>query len=294
VAAVKLLVDARARLGECVLWCELTGALYWTDIEAATLHRLTLAGGARRAWTLPERVGCFALTRHPTTLLLGMASRIALFDLERERLTPGARVEADRPTTRINDGHCDAQGRLVFGMFDEAPEPAAIGGWYRVGAGLEIEPLPLPPAAAGNSVAFSPDGATMYFCDSPTREIRCCAYGADGRLGTPRRFVKLSGASGIPDGSTVDAAGGLWSAQWDGGCVVRYAADGRESARLELPVTRPTSVAFGGPQLGRLFVSSARTGLADDALARQPAAGGVFEAVPAWRGLPEHRFAFDG
>ncbi|MEO5672392.1 MAG: SMP-30/gluconolactonase/LRE family protein [Ramlibacter sp.] len=102
--------------------------------------------------------------------------------------------------------------------------------------------------------------------------------------------MQLRPNEGYPDGSAVDADGGLWNAQWDGGCVVRYDGDGVETARIGLPVSRPTCPAFGGQDLGRLFVSSARIGLDDEALRAQPMAGGVFALAPGPRGLPEHRF----
>ena len=282
-----LAVAARNRLGECPLWCERTGALYWTDIEGNTISRLQ-ADGQVREWTLPERVGCFAFCESPTQLLLGLASGIALFDLETQALSPTVAVEADQPTTRINDGRCDRQGRLVFGMFNPAEQP--VGSFYRVHPDLRVERLPLRQVAVANSIAFSPDGATMYYTDSPKRTIWCLDYGADGSLGTPRVFVRLAKEEGFADGSCVDAEGGLWNAQWEGGCVVRYAANGAETARLTLPVTRPTCPAFGGAGLDTLYVTSARGGLEKDALRSQPDAGGLFTLESRWRGLPESRF----
>jgi L-arabinonolactonase len=287
-----LLVDAQARLGECPLWCERAAALYWTDIEGSCISRWSTPDGAPRTWRLPERVGSFALCRQPSLVLLGLASGIALFDLERETMSPLIPVEADQPTTRINDGRCDAQGRFVFGMFNAAEQP--IGHFYRVDADLRVERLPLPAVAVANSIAFSPDGTRMYFADSPTRTIHCAAYHADGRIGPPRVFVRLGEHEGYPDGSAVDTEGGLWNAQWDGGCVVRYDSDGRETARLALPVTRPTCPAFGGADFARLFVSTARVGLPADSLRVQPGAGGVFELAPGWHGLPERRFVTEG
>lgn len=284
----ELLVDARARLGECVLWCDQTAALYWTDIEGATLSRWRAADGLTRQWTMADRVGSFALCDDPSQLLLGLASGIALFNLDTDAQSAVTPVEPDQPTTRINDGRCDAQGRFVFGMFNSTDAP--IGHFYRVDAELRIEQLPLPPVAVANSIAFSPDGGRMYFADSPTRRIHCVDYAADGRLGVPWLFTELRSDEGYPDGSTVDADGGLWNAQWDGGCVVRYGTDGVETSRLKLPVSRPTCPAFGGPNLERLFVSTARIGLSEDALRGQPTAGGVFELAPGWRGRREHRF----
>ena len=285
---VELLVDARAQLGECVLWCDKYAALYWTDIEAATLSRWSAADGRTRQWVMPERVGSFALCGEASQLLLGLASGIALFDLERGTATTIVPVEPDQPTTRINDGRCDAQGRFVFGMYNPAEKP--IGHFYRVDAELKVERLPLPPVAVANSIAFSPDGSRLYFTDSPTRSIHCADYHANGRIGTPRLFVQLGVNEGFPDGAAVDADAGLWSAQWDGSCVVRYSSAGVETARVALPVSRPTCPAFGGAALDRLFVSTARVGLSDEALRDQPTAGGVFAAAPGHRGLPEHRF----
>lgn len=287
--SAQLLVDAQAKLGECPLWCERTGALYWTDIEGAALSRWRAADGQLRRWTLPERVGSFALCDSATQLLLGLASGIALFDLEREVLSPIVPVEADQADTRINDGRCDRQGRFVFGMFHRAG--AATGHFYRVDADLRIERLPLPPVAVANSIAFSPDGATLYCTDSPTRTIYSVPYGADGRIGSPRVFFRLPASDGYADGSTVDAAGGLWNAQWQGGRLVRYDPSGAESARFALPVSQPTCPAFGGPMLDALYVTSARTGLDAATLEKEPHAGGVFVLRPGWTGLPESRFA---
>jgi L-arabinonolactonase len=234
---VRLLVDDRARLGECAVWCERSGALYWTDIEGSTVSRRQADGHVQR-WHLPERVGSFALCEGESRLLLGLASGVALFDLRHGTLSATIPVESDQPTTRINDGRCDRQGRFVFGMFNPAEQP--VGHFYRVGADLQVERLPLPAVAVANSIAFSPDGATMYYTDSPTRAIWQVPYHADGRLGAPRLFTRVSNAGGFPDGSCVDAGGGLWNAQWDGGCVVRYDASGTETARIALPVSRPT------------------------------------------------------
>lgn len=287
---VELLVDARALLGECALWCERRAALYWTDIEDSTVSRWDAADGHTRQWSLPERVGSFALCQQPEQLLLGLASGIALFNLTSGAMSAIVAVESEHPDTRINDGRCDAQGRFVFGMFNAARDGAAIGHFYRVTAGLEVERLPLPPASVANSIAFSPDGSLLYYTDTPTRRIHCADYHADGRIGPSRLFARIPGWQGFPDGSAVDADGGLWNAQWDGGCVVRYDRTGVETARIPLPASRPTCPVFGGAGLDRLFVTSARAGLDEAVLRAQPTAGGVFALPAGWRGLPEHRF----
>lgn len=290
---VELVVAAQARLGECALWCDQKAALYWTDIEASTVSRWNEADGHVQQWTLPDRVGSFALCTQPDQLLLGLATGIALFNLATGAMSPIIPVEPENPGTRINDGRCDAQGRFVFGMFNGAQGAAAIGHFYRVTAQLQVERLPLPPAGVANSIAFSPDGTLMYFTDTWTRQICRADYHADGRIGPPRPFVRIPDWQGFPDGSAIDSEGGLWSAQWDGGCVVRYDRTGVETARIPLPASRPTCPAFGGAGLDRLFVTSARIGLDEAALRAQPTAGGVFASPAGWRGMPEHRFATD-
>ena len=289
VTRATLLVDAKCTLGEGATWCSRSGRFYWTDIEGAKLWRYDPRDGRSTFWRMPERLATFALCANPHYLLLGLASHLAFFDLatgETERIVdvePGL-------NTRVNDGRCDRQGRFVFGTKDEGSPLRAVGGFYRLNRDLSLERLPLPAPAISNSIAFSPDGATMYYCDSPTREIRACDYGADGSIANDRVFTTLADATGEPDGSTVDRDGGLWNAQWGGARVVRYGADGVETARVTVPTVQPSCVALGGTQLGTLYITSARTDLDAAALAGDSRAGGVFVAVPGQRGLPEAVF----
>jgi L-arabinonolactonase len=284
-----LLLDTKCTLGEGATWCARTGRFYWTDIEGARLWRYDPSDGRSTFWPMPERLATFALCADPHYLLLGLASQLAFFDIATGQTRHIVDVEAGM-NTRVNDGRCDRQGRFVFGTKDEGSPLQAIGGFYRLDHDLSLERLPLPAPAISNSIAFSPDGATMYFCDSPTREIRACDYRADGGIANDRLFVRLADATGEPDGSTVDRDGGLWNAQWGGRRVVRYGADGVETERVEVPTAQPSCVALGGAQLGTLYITSARVGLDAAALAGDSRAGGVFIATPARRGLPEPVF----
>jgi L-arabinonolactonase len=284
-----LVVDAKCALGEGAVWCNRHGWLYWVDIEGARLLRFDPATSERHSWRMPERLATFALTADPQVLLLGLATRLAFFDLLTGDITPVAMIEPGL-NTRVNDGRCDRQGRFVFGTKDEADDPKPIGGFYRLNGDLSVEKLPLPAPAISNSIAFSPDGTTMYFCDSPTRAILACAYGEDGRVGLPRLFAQIEGPDAAPDGSTVDAEGGLWNAQWGAGRVVRYDAGGGETERVLVPTRQPSCVALGGAGLDTLYVTTARVGLDAQTLAGERSAGGVFAATVVRRGLPEPVF----
>lgn len=129
---VKLIVDGKHELGECVIWCERSQSVYWTDIQASRLWNHRPADGALRSWNMPERLSVFALTAQPQRLLIGLASRLAFFDQVTEVITPICEVEPGLPTARLNDGRCDRQGRFVFGTLNEDRERAPIGSFYRL------------------------------------------------------------------------------------------------------------------------------------------------------------------
>jgi L-arabinonolactonase len=141
--------------------------------------------------------------------------------------------------------------------------------------------------AIPNSLVFSPDGRTLYVAES--KDAALYAYEVDqagGELGGCALFASTREDGCAPDGSAVDAEGFLWNAQWGGWRLVRYAPDGRIDRIVDMPVEQPTSCAFGGEDLATLFVTSARTGLSEEALARQPDAGSLFGFRPGVRGAP--------
>jgi L-arabinonolactonase len=280
-------------LGEGIQWCGRTQALYWTDIQTSTLWRHRPADGFTESWPMPERLASFALCELDDWLLLGLATRLSFFHLPSGTLEPLCEVEAELPT-RLNDGVCDRDGRFVFGTLHEPRDGGPkqpVGSFYRLDADLSLHRLDLDRVAIPNSLAFSPDGRTMYSCDSPQRVIRRCSYSVKGAVGDVVDWIDLRDIAGEPDGSTVDAEGGLWNAQWGMGRVVRYTADGQEDIVVNVPASQPTRVALGGEALDRLYVTSARDGLSVRALLDDPQAGNLFSATVSKRGLPEARFA---
>jgi L-arabinonolactonase len=293
---MELAVDGRHVLGEGIIWNERTGRLLWTDIESSELWSHDPASGALQRWPLPERLCSMALTADDGRLLLGLASGLAFFELATGFLNRICDVESHLPSTRLNDGRVDRQGRFVFGMFNQQEDPKpAIGGFYRLNHDLAVERLPLGDVAIANSICFSPDGRTMYYADSATREIRCCDYDPDsGAVSKLRLFAAADAAPGDPDGATIDAEGYLWSTRWGAGQVLRFAPDGSIDRVVDVPALQPSCPAFGGPRLDRLYVSSATIGLSAEELAAAPASGGVFVHLAGVRGLPEQRFGIRG
>ncbi|KRB92388.1 gluconolaconase [Duganella sp. Root198D2] len=282
---MELVVDAQNALGECALWCDRTQRLWWTDILGRVLCCFTPSSGAVQTWVMPERLASFALTHNDDRILLGLERRLAWFNLPEAAILTIVEVDGGSPEVRLNDGRCDRQGRFVFGTMNEALGRAPIGRFYRLGHDLRLECLPLKPVAIANSICFSPDGRLMYFCDSLAGVICCCDYGDE--LSGEREFACLPPGCGEPDGSTVDADGCVWNAEWGAGRIVRYRPDGIVDRAIAVPVSQPTCPAFGGPGLDQLYVTTALV----DLLVHERDAGGVFSVrVADTVGLPESRF----
>lgn len=275
-------------LGECVLWDERIQTLFWVDILGRRIWRKALDGAAV---PLPTRArpACMALTARPDELLVGFEWGLATFDLSTGELTEHCQVEADKPFTRLNDGRCDRHGNFLFGTHDEV-EVRPRGAWYRFSAQGVLQALDLPPTAIPNSLCFSLDGRTLYFSDGVMRAIQCCDYDpATGRVENLRLFAPVP--EGYPDGSTVDAQGYIWNAQWGSARVLRYRPDGQIDREIPVPLTQPSCVAFGGAALDTLFITSARVGLPVAELSDASVAGHLLAVrLEDVKGIPEARW----
>ncbi|TJZ73874.1 SMP-30/gluconolactonase/LRE family protein [Chitiniphilus eburneus] len=285
------LSNTRFGLSEGILWDDRLEVLWWTDIHAATLWQYHPAHGIERHWSLPERLGCFALTQDTGVLLLGLEQGLARFDTTTGELNHLVPVAPDQPAHRVNDGRCDRAGNFVFGTLNEGGSDKTAG-FYRYTRTGELQRLSLPGVAISNSICFSPDGGTMYFCDSPARRILACDYdAASGQTGNIRVFVDLGDGHADPDGAIVDADGCLWSAEWGGSRVARYDPDGRLLQAVALPTGQITCLTLGGTALDTLYVTSAAAGMSDAARVADMNAGAVFHIADVGaRGLPECRF----
>ena len=272
---VQLLLDAGALLGESPFWHAAEARLYWVDIEGRKIHRTDLATGTDETMDLAEQVGCIA-PRAEGGLVAALENGCALIDEWGAAPRPfGPAVLADKPEQRFNDGRVDAAGRLWVGsLTSDKANPAAT--LYRLDPDGSLTEI-FGGLTTSNGAAFSPDGRTFYHADTPTHAIR--AYDVDpaaGTLGNGRIFHQFEFGNGRPDGAAVDAEGCYWSALWDGWRIVRFSPAGELLQTVELPVQRPTMLAFGGADLQTAFVTSAGKNLTDAERARQPYAGGIF------------------
>jgi sugar lactone lactonase YvrE len=272
-------------LGESALWSAPEQAVYWVDFFGPTLHRWEPATGARRDWTIPgaKTLGS-AVRTEDGRLLLALDDGIRLFDPATGRLESYADPNEGRRGIGYNDAKADRQGRYWVGTYDLA-EAAPRGVLYR------IDPDGTAHVAdtgfvVCNGPAFSPDGRTLYLSDTAGR--RLWVYALDpqtGRMGQPELFAETPDGAGHPDGITVDREGFLWSAQYGGGRLLRFAPDGRIERTVELPVAGVTSCCFGGTELDTIYVTSGRgleserCGFAGSLTAFRPGVAGVEETA---------------
>ena len=293
---LQLALTQQATLGEGLQWQH--GRWWWTDIEAATLQAWRPGETAAQVCRLPDRLGSFAHARSGR-VLLGLAKRLAYAtlgpQLELLALDTAAPVDAMEPRTRINDGRTDRAGNFVFGTLNEARDRqpvATIASFYQYSSSHGLRRLALPAVAIANSICFSLDGRTMYFCDTLSQRIHQCDYdAASAEVANVRVFTTMNRADAWPDGSVIDAEGCLWNAQWGTGRVTRYDPEGRLMTALKADAAHTTCPAFGGEDGRELMLTSARTGLKREALAAQPLSGSLFGLrLPQALGVPDALF----
>lgn len=285
-SAVQNVLSARARLGECPLWDETNQRLYWVDVYNQRVHEFDPTSGRDRYFDMDSVVS--AIARSGTDrLLVALRDRLVFLHLQTESIEHLYQIEVSYPDTRFNDGKCAPQGRFWIGSVSEIPGQAALyrydpdGSLHIMETGLTIS----------NGLGWSPDGATFYLTDSAQHKI--FAYRFDpqsGSISDRRTLVDLSNEAVEPDGLAIDRQGNLWSALWDGWCIVCFNSIGQEILRVKMPVQRPTCPTFGGTDLTDLYITSASVGLSQKEIQQGFFAGDLFCLSTVYPGMPAHRF----
>jgi sugar lactone lactonase YvrE len=273
---IPLLPDLRCQLGEGPVWDAQRGLLCWVDILTGNIHQYDPAQQTRTSIHVPHLIGAVALCGQPDRFVAVTEAGFCFIDRQSGAVMLLHNPEPDRPGNRFNDGKCDPAGRFWAGTMSLTDEPER-GSLYTLNTDLSVT-RQLAGVSIANGLAWSLDGGTLYFIDSPTRSVR--AYVVDpqtGNLGSDKTILSIPAREGFPDGMTIDADGMLWIAHWDGWQVIRWHPEtGDILRRIPLPVAQVTSCIFGGPHLTDLYITTARTGLSEADLREQPLAGSLF------------------
>lgn len=290
---VRVAVATPSRVGESPLWHPREQCLYWVDIPGRLLNRFDPATGAQRQWPLDAEPGCCA-PMDDAGMLLAMRDGLWRFDTRSATRAPLTTPPPYDPAhERFNDGKCDPQGRLWVGTIWE-PRNGPRAALYRF-AGGALDRI-AGNVTVSNGLAWSPDGATMYWSDTSAHTVKAfdfdCAGGTPSR---PRVFARwprkradqaLSTYGGRPDGAAVDAEGCYWVAMFEGQRVLRLSPAGDVLREVVLPARCPTMPCFGGADLKTVYVTTARENRAAAELVATPLAGCVFAFDVDVPGLP--------
>ena len=285
-------------LGESPFWHPAEQRLYWVDIAGRALRRADPRTGVHDRWRMPSEPGCIA-PRAGGGLAIALRDGLYIAAAWGGPLQRLAEAPYDNATTRFNDGRADPEGRWWIGTMYEPRDQALAtlmrfgpGGWQRMAGG----------ATTGNGLAFSPDGCTLYWADTPGHVVRTWQRDpASGDLSQPREFHRFTprpagwlpgdaGYGGRPDGAAVDAEGFYWLAMYEGGRLLRLDPAGRIAGEWLLPLRCPTMPCFGGEDRRTLYLTSARQGRSAAELAACPDSGHVLWARVEVPGLPVNFF----
>jgi sugar lactone lactonase YvrE len=285
---VELAFETGDELGEGVTWDAANARLLSVDIMRGRVHLLDPSDGTFRTLEVGQPAGAVVPCR-TGGLMLAVRDGFARLDIDSGAMTFVAYVEQDRPDQRMNDGSCDVAGRFWAGTMciDERPGGGSL---YRLDPDGSAHRM-LTNIGISNGIDWSLDGRKMYYVDSLTPRIDQFDFDVSaGTISNRRCFVTIEAADGCPDGLTVDAEGAVWLALWGGSAVRRYLADGTLDRVLRLPVTRPTTCAFGGPDLDDLYITSAAIKLSEAERRQQPLAGAILRHRAGVAGRAAHAF----
>lgn len=280
----ELLVDARAEAGESPWWSAHEECLYWVDIHGKRIHRFDPRAGADREWGTPDLV-TFVATHRQGGLVVALRDRLCHVDLADGIYRELARIPVP-VGGRLNDGTIDPRGRVVIGTMCAPDATDASGALFVVDVDGSCARI-LDGFRTVNGLAFAPDGRTLYVSDShaAVRRVWACDYDIEhARIDRRRVFIDTRGLRGRPDGGCVDVDGCYWMAVVDGCSVLRFDAGANIVGEVRLPVEKPSKAAFGGADLGDMFITSLRRNL-NVPLQQQPHAGGLFFTDPGTRGI---------
>ena len=276
-------------VGEGPAWNEDEQALYWTDIHAPAIRRLS-SDGTVESFPMPRAVGSFVF-RRGGGLIAGMKGGFCTVDLGAGSVQHIVDPEPQYPANRLNDGKCDSHGRYWCGTLD-ANQAEPTGSLYRLDPDFSVHRMD-GGFTVSNGMAFTPDSTRMYFSDSRGETVYTYDFNVEaGTIRNRQVFLSTRDMPGRIDGATCDSDGCYWGALVHDWGVVRFDPQGRLDRMIRLPIRHPTMCTFGGPKMDILYVTSASTWMTAEEAPSQPLAGALFAIHNTGAvGVPEPRFA---
>jgi sugar lactone lactonase YvrE len=277
----EVVVDYELKIGENPLWNSEEGMVYWEDIHTGRIFRFDPVSGIHETVYEGDVVGAFTIQADGALLLFMENGSVKVF--RDGSLTTVVEEIPEERGTRFNDVIADPEGRVFCGTMPGKDHPASV---YRLDRDGSITKV-IEGVSLSNGMGFTPDLEKLYHTDTRKRTIYLYEYDrASGALGRRSVFVRTPEGEGKPDGMTVDSEGCVWSARWDGGCVVRYSTGGEEILRIPFPAKKVSSLTLGGRDYADLYVTTAG---GDNRKEEGREAGALFRVKTAIQGVGEFR-----
>uniref|UniRef100_A0A182JTM0 Regucalcin n=1 Tax=Anopheles christyi TaxID=43041 RepID=A0A182JTM0_9DIPT len=268
------LPSPKAKLGEGPVWDIDTQSLYYVDINTPAVLRYDY--GENRTYSAKLAGANFIsfialVAEQPEHFVIGENNRVTLIRWDgRSDEANHVRVLADlgpsQSHVRFNDGKIDPSGRLYAGtmQLDTLGDLFAQkeGQFFRYTNGTMV--VQKKNVSISNGLTwdepFNP--LRMYYIDSAALDVKAFDVDANGDLQNETVFYDLRVNGGnpgyVPDGMTSDADGNLYVATWGGSKVMKIDKRSQKLVlEIKIPAEYVTSVAFGGPQMDELFVTTA-------------------------------------
>ncbi|XP_073959431.1 regucalcin-like [Choristoneura fumiferana] len=289
---------------ESPVWDPHSQSLFFVDALDQNVHRLDYVSGKIHSKHIGYgQVNVVSLVAGTSRLLVAVRAALYLLDWGVNgdaALRLLTSLDEGLPDNVINEGKPDAEGRFWVGTKgpqsgdDVVPDKATL---YSLDQSSLTHPaVQMKPITISNGIAWSPNNSVMYYIDSPTQKIEAFDYDLlRGEISDRRTIIDISEygyEEAIPDGMVIDAQGHLWVALMFGGTILHVDPDKRSIVyAYKLPVTRTTSVCWGGPNLDELFVTTSRERLNPK---DEPLGGAIFTIRnTGHRGLPPYEFRLD-
>jgi sugar lactone lactonase YvrE len=286
----EVIVGHRSLLGEGPVWDAKRKTICWIDILKGEIHEYSPSEGWQKTISVNQMIGAVAICQNGH-FIAALKKGFGFVDRNSGDVSMIASPEADLPGNRFNDGKCDPAGRFWAGTMSHTDEPEQ-GSLYVIDSALSVQKK-IEKTSISNGMAWSSDHKTFFYIDTPTFTVAAFDFNkTTGQISNKRIVIRVLQNDGSPDGMTIDSEGMLWIAHWDGWQITRWNPDtGKKIYAVPLPVARVTCCTFGGNDLQDLYISSARNGLSEDQLKKQPLAGSLFVMKKTgYYGLPAFEF----
>ncbi|MCL5999340.1 MAG: SMP-30/gluconolactonase/LRE family protein [Chloroflexi bacterium] len=276
----ELIADYACECGEGPMWHPMEQRVYWVDINTGRMFRYDPATGKHEQIYQGDTIGGFTIQEDGALLLFMDRGAVKIWR-DGQFTTVIDEIPAERET-RFNDVFADPAGRVFCGTM---PTKDRKGRLYRLDPDGTLT-IMLEDIGCSNGMGLTPDRKHLYYTDSNAYTIYLFDYDErTGALTNQRVFVTSPESEGLPDGMTVDAEGYVWSARWDGSCLVRFTPQGEENIRIRFPAKKVSSVIFGGKDYTDMYVTTAG---GDQKNTDGPLAGSLFRVNLGIRGVPEY------